>query len=256
VKPIRSRLPNHFIRRATENLSLDGYWVRSDPVPVFHCIHPPEFRDQYILRMAVRTPESGGFRMPHELNWLRPAIYACDGIQKQNGLPNQYVYVTVRSGEVLSQTDDDWHVDGFSMRVPHLPEQNYICASSPATEWQAKSFDVPDDFDPMRHNLHWLLQEQAEDDATRQCDPFVAYAIDPYCVHRRPQFNGRRLFWRVSFVAIAIEDDTCTPNPLLPMPRYGRRDIRESLVGYPLTPYPTPVDNRSPQTEVRSSVSS
>ena len=256
MRGIRSRLPSHFIRRATENLSLDGYWERSDPIPAFHCVHHGEFPDQYILRMAVRTPDSGGFRIPPELNWICPAVYACDGIQRQNGLTNQYVYVTVRSGEVRSQTDDDWHVDGFSMRLPHLPEQNYICASAPATEWQCKSFDVPGDFDPMRHNLHWLLQEQAEPEATRQCDPFVAYVIDPYCVHRRPRHDGRRLFWRVSFVAIAIEDDTCMPNPLLPMPRYGRRDIRESLGRYPLTPYPTLADNAHPQTEVRSSVPS
>jgi hypothetical protein len=41
-----------------------------------------------------------------------------------------------------------------------------------------------------------------------------------------------RTFWRVSFVPIEIEDDTCTQNPLLPRKVHGRSDIRNVLVRY------------------------
>lgn len=166
---------------------------------------------------------------------MRDTILDLDEHQKRHALHNAFVYVTVRHGMVTSETDDLWHVDGFSMRVPHVPEQNYICASAFPTEYLIKRWSIPKDFDPMRHNLHRYFQQRAEGPVGIGA-PNVIYAIDPYCVHRRPQVPAgtRRTFWRVSFVPIEIEDDTCTPNPLLQTRKYGREDVRKRLVDYPL----------------------
>lgn len=196
-------------------------------------IVPPD-DPQMVLRMMVRTPDTGGMRIPTELEWLRNAIVFCDDIQTENNIRNPYVYVTVRHGLVSSITDDLWHVDGFSMRVPHPPEQNYIWTSCYGTEVLNQKMRLPADFDPMKHNIHRYFQKNADETNVQVLDPGKLYAIDPYVIHRRPKLSQVwRTFFRISFVPIEIEDDTCTVNPLIPrLKPYGREDIRLRLKDY------------------------
>lgn len=227
-------LPKNFLEKANRNLNLQDYANKSVPIPLFSCNDKPDADNQYVLRMLVRSPETNGFKIPEVLDWLKPTILECDDIQKSNNLNNPYVYVTVRHGEVSSVTDDVWHVDGFSMRVPHLPEQGYFCSNIYSTEYQDKSFPIPIDFDPFKHNVHDYLASIADEGQTVECSSEVVYAFDPYLVHRRPNVpvGTKRTFWRISFIAIEIEDDSCTQNPLLPIKNYGREDIRRKLVSY------------------------
>lgn len=222
-----------FFTRAKDLLDLKYFNEDIKPVVMgtsdAHC---PEDK-QYILRMMVRSPESDGFQIPEELNWLRHTIESLDNFQKENQLNNPYVYVTVRHGLVSSETDDEWHVDGFSMRVPRVPEQNYICSSVSPTEFVSQPIRIPDDFDPFIHNLHHFLQDNIT------ATPYSGeenriYLIDPYCIHRRPTTTKGQLrtFWRISFIPIEIEDDTCNQNPLMPEKTYNRTDIRNQLVRY------------------------
>ena len=193
--------------------------------------------EQYILRMMVRTPTSGGFQIPSELEWLRLVIETCNSQQKQDGIENPYCYVTVRHGIVRSETDDLWHVDGFSMRVPHIPEQNYIYASTQGTEVLEQEISLPGDFDSMRHNIHQYFQDVADVKNIRTLKDKTLYRIDPYVVHRRPTVTAGmvRTFFRISFIPIEIEDDTCTVNPLIPrVSPYNRGDIRTRLERYPV----------------------
>jgi len=197
-------------------------------------VTPPE-RPQMVLRMMVRSPSSDGLQIPPELEWLRKTIEYCNGIQTVNNVHNPYVYVTVRSGPVVSRTDDLWHVDGFSMRVPHPPEQNYIWCNCFGTEVLNQEIRLPSDFDPMRHNIHRYFQAQADERNTEVLNPGTLYAIDPYVIHRRPSLSTEvwRTFFRISFVPIEIEDDTYTINPLIPrLKPYGREDIRLRLEDY------------------------
>ena len=232
-------LTDEFVSRASRLLNLADYGHDvSSPVPVFSRGRwsPPGASSQYILRMMVRSPSSGGLAIPESLRWLSQMIIACNSAQRLHGFDNPYVYVTVRHGEVSSVTDDSWHVDGFSMRVPHLPEQSYISSSNYATQWQDRTFPIPESFDPLSHNMHDYLASVSSDETARECEPWQVYAIDPYCVHRRPPASRgqSRTFWRISFVPIEIEDDTCTPNPLLETKRYNRRDFRERLTQWVL----------------------
>lgn len=204
-------------------------------MPVFKSSVRPPVNRQYILRMMVRS-DTLPLSIPAELDWLRFTIYRLNAYQKAHGLHNPFIYVTVRHGIVTSTTDHAWHVDGFSMRKPHVPEQNYICVQgADPTEYLLKQWHLPATFNPLVHNIHHYFRDFGDDGLVLPGYSGLVYAIDPYCVHRRPATTvGQvRTFWRISFVPIEIEDDTCTPNPLFPPKVYGNADIRKQLVAWP-----------------------
>lgn len=227
-------LPHNFVERGKRLLNLRDFAEMSRPVPITFSTVKPVLERQYVLRMMVRS-DVLPLSIPPELDWIAPMIRKLDKHQKAHGLRNPFVYVTIRHGLVTSETDDAWHVDGFSMRKPHTPEQNYICVEGEdPTQFLLKKWDLPDTFDPFVHNIHHYFRDFGGDGLTVSGFPGVIYAIDPYCVHRRPTVTvGKmRTFWRISFVPIEIEDDTCTPNPLFPPKVYGNADIRKTLVAW------------------------
>lgn len=260
-----NRLPQSYLNRANRLLDMQGFKEGSEAIPieVAYVRPPPALGEaqshpsaqQYILRMMLRSDKLP-LAIPEELQWLEPTILRLDAFQKSHGLLNPFVYATVRHGIVRSETDDAWHVDGFSMRVPHVPEQNYIYSSCFPTETLIANWDIPAGFDPLKHNIHTFFQDYEQGGigpfvspattqrpALKTLEPNVIYAIDPYCVHRRPAFAAPvfRTFWRISFIPIEIEDDTCTQNPLSPPKVYGREDVRTMLTAWkPL------VERRSP----------
>ena len=189
--------------------------------PVY--LQPPRGR-QYILRMPVRHPNTG-LQIPPELEWLRKSITQFDDQRYP------YYYVTVRSGLVTSVTDDEWHVDGYSMRVPQEPEVDYLWSDAYPTEFLLGNFVPPPSFDPLKHNLHWWLQDYAKGEVFRG-DPYVWTKITPYVVHRRPQVpaNVWRTMVRLSLIPLEIEDPNATPNPLLPVNYPPRADIRTTML--------------------------
>jgi hypothetical protein len=223
-----------FLReRAHQLLSLDGYSSAHQHLCSFGWNEPVP-QDQYILRMMIKSPWSNGYQIPPELEWIKSALAECEEFQENLRIDHPFVYITVRSGIVRSVSDDEWHVDGFSMRVPHAPEQNYIWSNCHPTEVLTKNFVIPFDFNPMLHNLHRFFQVRAQTEDIKALKANRVYQIDPYVVHRRvcvPE-GTHRTFFRISFVPIEIEDDTCTPNPLLEPKVYNRPDIRNSLIHY------------------------
>lgn len=195
-------------------------------------LHPPQHR-QYVLRMLVWTPYDG-LKLPDELSWTLPLIEASMRHQHDYiGVIHPFCYLTVRHGLVTSTTDDDWHVDGFSMKVTHLPEQNYLWADSHATEVLHAATPLPESFDPLRHNIHSTFGRFVTSTNVVQCHPRNVFVIDPYVVHRRPAVPAgtHRTFLRVSHVPIEINDTNNTQNPLLPRhcSRDGVKEFREHL---------------------------
>lgn len=224
----------NLIQRGHQLLSPDNYAVADQNIASIPLHVQDVPKDQYVLRMMVRCPWSNGLQLPPELEWVRPVIRITDYVQSGLQSYHPFLYVTVRSGIVRSVRDDEWHVDGFSMRIPHVPEQNYIWSDCHPTEVLNQQFVVPDDFDPMVHNLHQFIQDRATAEP-KQLNPHRLYQIDPYIVHRRPQVppGTQRSFFRISYVPIEIEDDACQQNPLLPPKSYNRSvDVRESLIRY------------------------
>lgn len=223
----------YLIERAKVNLDLK-HFRNHDTNPM--CLGKYEFdlpKDQYILRMLVKGPDTS-LIVPKPLRWLEWTIcnlynYHCQYISK-----HPYIYVTTRIGEVSSKTDDIWHVDGFGLDTPHIPEQNYIWADHTPTEVLHQNFAFPEDFDAKKHHIHWYFNDHVSPLAeVETLQPKNMYLIDPYVVHRRPPTaSGHRSFIRISFLPLPIKDDKNTQNPLLPVAPWKHRDIRETLVRY------------------------
>lgn len=224
--------------RARENL--DVHWYRYPTMP--HAVDqleltPPEER-QYVLRMLVHRPDLG-WSLPKNLLWLYPALRRAINYQEENfgDISNRFVYVTVRHGEVTSQNDDVWHADGFSLRTPHVPEQNYIWCNHSPTEFYNGPITVPDDFDGMKHNIHMLFQDLIPKNPEIYVAPENTLLVfDTYHIHRRPvvPVGTHRTMVRISFVPIQIETDDCQQNPAFPVEVFNRSDIRTRLERYPV----------------------
>jgi hypothetical protein len=195
-------------------------------------------KEQMILRMLV-CPKYGTLRIPQELSWLSGAIETISEHDKAvTGIADSWCYVTVRHGKVKSTTDDEWHFDGASFRVEHIPERNYIWSSADPTEYKTGKLSIPEDFDPMRHHLFKLAEAQTKDEPIKTIKARCWYRLSPFCLHRRPTINhdGIRTFIRVSFTDIEIRDVNNTQNPLIPTNAYGRdavKAFRKQLQEYP-----------------------
>lgn len=159
------------------------------------------------------------------------------------GVKHPFCYLTIRKGPVTSVTDDEWHVDGFSQTVTHLPEQNYIWVDDTPTEYlNGFPIKIPNDFNPNRHNIHKFFQKEINEYngalPIQYIEPKTLYCMDPYIIHRRPTISNNsldRTFVRLSFTPIEIEDVNNTPNPLIPTnyTRDGVKVMRDKLKNYP-----------------------
>lgn len=207
---------SHIRHRSQDLVSLSKFSSAGIPIIVdkfdIECPHDR----QYILRMAIRV-DGGDYHIPSELDWLIPIFKSSLNYQKSMGINHPFCYITVRHGEVTSQEDDEWHVDGFSIKVPHTPEQNYIWCNRDATEYAELKVEFPEDFDARVHNVNHYLQNFINDENIGKCEEFVLYCMDPYNVHRRPitATGMNRTFVRISFAPIEINDINNTQNPAL-----------------------------------------
>ncbi len=207
-----------FIERALREVSLREFSNNVPPLELSVIDVTCPYSTQMILRMCVCS-DGNNFKIPNELNWIKPLLI--EALTHQKNVINadkQYCYITVRHDRVSTVTDDEWHVDGFSTRIPHVPEQNYIWSNTISTEYTNISVEFPEDFDPLVHNVNTFLQEHISTDIV-QCKEKVMYCLDPYILHRRPpDSTGKmRTFVRISFVPVVIDDVNNTPNALLPL---------------------------------------
>ncbi|MCK9532762.1 MAG: hypothetical protein M0R77_19945 [Gammaproteobacteria bacterium] len=201
-------------QRAHRLVNLKDFQTAGGPLSLGRLDLTPPTDEQYILRMVIRS--AGDYQIPDELDWVMPLIKLAQEHQKAINANHPYCYVTVRHGIVKSKRDDEWHVDGFSTKTPHNPEQNYIWANTDATEFADLNVTFPDDFDPRVHNINHYLEQFVEE--VQKADDETVYCMDPYILHRRPSSTTgtQRTFVRISFVPIEIDDILNTPNPLLP----------------------------------------
>jgi hypothetical protein len=168
---------------------------------------------------------------------LRTEIEACALYQKDHfpDYANRFVYLTVRSGPVMSTHDDELHVDGFQgISVPrHIPEQNYLWMNDHPTLFSMQPYFV-ENIDPGKHNIHTYFESTTIKSMLMSGVEKGLYIIDPYHVHARPAVpNGtRRSMFRLCFSPVEICDDTNFVNQFLPRGPYRRGDIRDRLVEY------------------------
>lgn len=183
------------------------------------------------LRMLISRNGGYTYALTPAYQWVTPAIEAA--LDAPGHTENPYVYLTVRHGGAWEGTDE-WHVDGYSQRVPHVPEQNYVWCSANGTQWLDQRVRLPAGFDPMRDNIHKALQARIGTAEVAALDLRTLYRMTPYVIHRQPPgpLAPARVFLRVSFTPIPIHDMTNTQNPLMPQAhgyRDGVRDFRDGL---------------------------
>ena len=231
-------MKNTWTERAKKIVNLKQFNKYNYPEKVFdYTLDCPHTR-QYILRMKIREPH-GEFKIPKELEWCKDLILKCDEHQKANGINHPYCYITVRKGKVTSVTDDEWHTDGYSEVITHIPEQNYIVTDRYCTEWLATPLKFPKDFSALKHNVVSFINKTLPTQMVIKAGtakPNEVNLFDPYVIHRRPKgIEGKeRTFVRVTFLPIEIYDDNCEQNPLYEEKIYNRTAscVRDTLVDY------------------------
>lgn len=200
--------------RATRPINLNDFQDAGGPEKVGRLILSPPEDDQYILRMAIKA-DGGPIFIPRQLFWIIPMLNMVTEYQDNINRNHPFIYVTIRHGLVKSKRDDEWHVDGFSTKIPHLPEQNYIWANQDATEYAEISAKIPSDFNPRQHNINHYLEQCVTE--VKKAEANTVYCMDPYVLHRRPMSTTgtKRTFIRISYVPIEINDINNTQNPML-----------------------------------------
>lgn len=195
------------------------------------------YDEQKVLRCVIKV-QFGEYIVPENLEWVRPLLEEAIRYQeKEIGIKHSFCYITVRHGVVDTKTDDEWHVDGFSQTITHIPEQNYIWTDKDPTEYVDIPFYFPEDFDSSKHNIHYFFQDNIDEDTQiKKMEAKTLYCCDPYVVHRRPKdtFGEKRTFIRISFCPIEIIDSNNTINPELirETNRDGVKDFRDNLIRY------------------------
>lgn len=222
--------------RAGRDFSQREYLYPAPPVFLgVHELAPPG--DLYALRLLIKQPGSS-FIVPEKLAYLKEFIIGCATYQRAffPAFEERFVYLTARCGEVRTNRDDEFHVDGFQgTSVPrHIPEQNYLWVDVYPTLFAIQPFFV-EDLDASKHNFHTFFNARTERNFLFSGVERGLYLIDPYHVHARPAVPAgtRRSVLRLTFSPVEIRDDSNTVNPWLPRGPYQRVDVRNHLWEYP-----------------------
>ncbi len=221
------------IQRTKDDLNLRYYgYVNPKPEYISKVYLSLPKEEQHILRMLISIDCGQTIFLPEEFDCYRRII--CDAYKHQSliGSSNPFVYLTIRHGIVKSVTDDLWHVDGFSLRIPHRPEQNYVWCDHSPTEFWDENISIPQDFDGKKHNLNYFFQDSIGNSTEhiKTIEPQSIYCFDPYVIHRRPKLEKvQRTFIRVSFTPIPIIDKNNTENPIF---GFNFKTERDGIVGF------------------------
>lgn len=218
---------NPIYARATERFDHDYYQFPAPPLYLGR--YPLTPQDDYVLRLPIKAAGSSDILLPKRLEWITPILALALAYQREHfpDILGRWCYVTVRSGVVQSNRDDELHVDGFQMgtdAVPrHIPEQSYLWANVEPAIFSMQAYDLLG-VNPRLHNVHSFFQRVTRDASLMSGVNEGLYVIDPYHVHKRPTLAAgrRRSMVRITFSPVEIKDDTNTHNPFLPLGPYGR----------------------------------
>jgi hypothetical protein len=223
--------------RAFTALNLKQYNNLNKPDRLGGCELAPPEKDYYILRMLIKNT-LGEYKLPDNLQWVYPLVQKAQAHQDVIGVAHSFCYLTIRTKN--SRTADEWHVDGFSTKITHIPEQNYVWVNKNPTLIATCKYNFPKEFNPRKHNIHWFFQDRINYDAIYmyQLDCSTIYCMDPYVIHKRPYITSNqsrgRIFVRISHTPIEIADINNTINPLIQTnyTRDGIKDFRNSLIRF------------------------
>lgn len=197
-----------------------------------------------VLRLMIRdNSQDSPVRIPEQLLPLKDFILDNINYHRQFYSINQnaFIYITVRScnyNELFYKNSATWHIDGFQgARIQrHIIEQNAFWSNCAPTDFLIQPFFC-ESLNPAKHDINNFFNKNAQDKFLVKTNAKSIYFVNPYNIHRvsHEKFEGKRVFVRLNFSPVLIEDSTNTINPYFTNFSFeDRRDVRDFLRDYPI----------------------
>lgn len=196
-----------------------------------------------VLRLMIRINDPlAKVYLPEALMPLKDMILDSINYHRQFYPANSgcFVYLTVRSStyeELCASHTTDWHIDGFqgSRIARHLIEQDVFWSNVLPTEFSIQPFFC-EGLDPSRHDISEFFHRNIDGRFCVKTQANSLYLVTPYNIHRRvpaEPFEGKRIFVRINFSPVLIDDKTNTVNPVFSHIQLSTRvDVRNFLWSY------------------------
>jgi hypothetical protein len=232
----------NLLDRALQNINLKYFNQSNSPEYITNLdINIPN--DPFYIRnmLIFDRSQSADLQLPDNLIWVLKFVKECLAYESIIRSPRKLGYLTIRSGPVITRTDDQWHTDGFSTRVICLPQLSYFWSNKYPTQYVEYPFELPEDFDPLKHNLFKYIEKTlSTNQEVKKVSSHSINLFDPYVIHRRqPNISNEiRAFVRYTSSEIYIPDINLTQNHLLLNPRTTNGvAFRNTLLDYHVEKY-------------------
>jgi hypothetical protein len=197
-----------------------------------------------VLRLMIRQDsEHNAIHLPKELLPFKDFILENINYHRQHYAINKdcFIYITVRTStydELFYKNSSTWHIDGFQgARIKrHIIEQDIFWCNTSPTEFSLQPYFC-EYLNPSKHDINQFLESHHNPNFLIKSNRKSTYLVTPYNVHRvnKERFEGKRIFIRLNFSPVLIEDFTNTVNPSLSQYVFEkRRDVRDFLRNYEL----------------------
>lgn len=220
---------------ALSNFDLNRY--RYPYLPLFLGIYNFDITNINVncLRLLIHTPYSNKIHLPYEILFTKDFILNQIVYHNQHYSINKkcFIYLTIRTsdGDYYYKTAKIWHVDGFqgSRISRHIPEQDIIWSNINPTEFLMQPFFI-NEIDCSKYDIADYFDRNANGSVYSGVENGI-YLITPYNIHRvtKKCNSEKRIFIRLTFSPIEIEDPTNTINPMIRTDFPPRRDVRDFL---------------------------
>jgi len=216
-------------------------------------VHIP-YDHQYIQSLLIKWPKDSDsnlfkgrnyIKLPHRCRWLAPHLKYLKAYLKSIGIGHawdeHHLYLTVRHGDIYSESASQWHRDGYSVNHPQDVDLMFTWCNREPTEFWVGRFDYPEDLDPRVHNVNWYLEDlwySGKGDGKEFCQGSVGH-WDYYTgtsVHRASLSLSDGWLWpgkpRRTFVRLALIKQEITGSACEQHPFAYKKDIRNRLKRY------------------------
>lgn len=198
--------------------------------------------DMNVLRLMIRAnDENADIKLPSQLIVLKDFVLDQVNYHRQHYPANKncFIYITVRScsyDDLYYGNSKTWHIDGFQgARIDrHLIEQNAFWCNKCPTDFLLQPMYC-EGLNASKHDINDFFDRTAKAAFVIKSKEKSVYFVNPYGIHRvsSERFEGKRIFVRLNFSPVFIEDSTNTFNPAFAdvvFPK--RRDVRDFLRSY------------------------
>lgn len=198
--------------------------------------------DLNVLNLMVRKNDRNAkIHLPKAAACIAPLVLQNVNYHRQffEANADAYVYLTVRVCDyetMYYRNSSAWHVDGYQgARAARLRvEQNMLWSNVNPTQFSIQPYFC-EGINPRVHDINEFFQRTTLETSAVSAVRNGVYFMNPYHVHRvcPERFDGKRVFVRVNFSPVLIEDPRNTENPHFPQYRFQpRMDVRNFLHAY------------------------